>query len=152
MIAGPPRLAGAAAEALGNLGAEKAVPSLIRCLEERQDCPYNEIGYAFLKLGSHWAQDAFIAGLNDERWWMILTNLKGLAKTSSPEAINIISGYLQDPDEKIRRSVVWILRNSKSHQAIEPLEKVLDDPDFEVRLYARDAIKYLEQQNQDRLR
>jgi len=147
LISGSPRLAGAAADALGNLGAEKAVPSLIRCLEERDDCPYNEVGHALLKLGSNRAEDAFLAGLKDERWWMILSNLKGLAETNSPEAINVISSYLQDPDVKIRRSVVWILRNSKSPQAIEPLKQVLDDPDFEVRLYARDTIAYLEKQN-----
>jgi len=146
------RLAGASAEALGNMGAEETLPALIRCLEERIDCPYNEIGNALLKLGSYRAADAFIAGLKDERWWMILTSLKGLAKTNSPDAIKIISSYLQDPDVKIRRSVVWILRNSKSHQAIEPLKQVLDDPDFEVRLYARDAIEYLKKQTQDRLR
>jgi len=143
LISGPPRLAGAAAEALGNLGAVEAVPSLIRCLEEREDCPYNEVGFALLKLGSNRAKDAFLAGLNDERWWSKLTSLKGLAETNSPEAIKIISSYLQDPDVKIRRSVVWILRNSKSPQAIEPLKQVLDDPDFEVRLYARDALHQL---------
>jgi HEAT repeat protein len=35
------------------------------------------------------------------------------------------------------------LRNNKSPQATEPLKQVLDDPDFKVRLYARDAIDYL---------
>ncbi|MBN2244984.1 MAG: HEAT repeat domain-containing protein [Candidatus Aminicenantes bacterium] len=146
LISGSSRMAGAAAEALGNLGAEEAIPSLIFCLEERVDCPYNEVGQALLKLGSDRAKDAFIAGLNDERWWIKLTSLKGLAEINSPEEIRIVSSYLQDPDENIRRAVVWILRNSGSVQAIEPLKKALDDPDFEVRLYARDAIEHLKKQ------
>ena len=84
-----------------------------------------------------------MTSINDVRWWSKLTSLRGLAETKSPEAIKVISSYLQDPDVKIRRSVVWILKNSKSPQAIEPLKKVLDDPDFEVRLYARDALHHI---------
>ncbi len=134
-------IAGAAAEALGRIGDQEAVAPLIECLEEQENCPYNEVGWALRKLGSERTLDAFIAGLKDETWWRRGANASALGETKSEKAIEPLIDALKDENEQVRRSIVLALMEIESEKAVQALTESLMDEDFEVRIYAKEALK-----------
>lgn len=138
----PKPTAGAAAIGLGKIGSIKEVEPLVQCLKKREDCPYNEVGNALLKLGSEeMAINAFIAGLADERWYIRALNVKDLGTIRSKKARISIIKTLKDPNERVRRRAVLALKGTRSEDVLRALKEALKDSDFEVRLYARDALK-----------
>lgn len=136
----------AAAEALGELGFQDTIPLLIRCLEERRDCPFNQVGEALRKLGSPRAADAFARGLEMTTWWQRCTAIRGLAELGTSQALRLVISTLDDPEPKVRRTAVWVLREfpatmaSRIRAALTPMQS---DPDLEVRLYAGDTLRRL---------
>jgi len=144
LLKGSSRDAGAAAQALGALGNPTSVPILIQRLEKPGDCPCVQIGQALRTLGSDRAIDAFRAGLQDDHWWIRGESLRGLAALHSPAAIQLLIEALRDSEARVRQTAVWILGDSGSPAAVTPLAEMLEDPDFEVRLYAREALRKLQ--------
>lgn len=145
LSASPPALAAAAAEALGQMGHPASIAPLLQCLEQRRDCPFNQVAEALRRLGSPRALDAFSAGLQTAAWWQRGTALQGLAALGTPAALRQVTSALNDPEPKVRRTAVWVLR--KFPRALAPrirqaLEALQSDPDLEVRLYAQDTLEY----------
>ena len=58
---------------------------------------------------------------------------------------------LQDEQVKVRRNAVIVCILSGDPRVIEPLKSVFEDEDFEVRFYARQGVKRLENQIFDNL-
>lgn len=134
-------MAGAAAEALGQIGDQEAVNPLIKCLDDGGNCPYNEVGWALWELDSERSLDAFIAGLKDETWWRRGANASALGEMKSEKAIEPLIDALKDENEQVRRSIVLALMEIESEKAVQALTESLMDEDFEVRIYAKEALK-----------
>ena len=134
-------IAGAAAEALGRIGDQEAVAPLIRCLEEQENCPYNEVGWALRELDSERSVDAFIAGLKDETWWRRSASATALGTINSEKCIGPLTGALKDENNQVRCAVVLSLMEIKSQKTVKALTEALKDEDFEVRMYAKEALK-----------
>jgi HEAT repeat protein len=136
------KVTGAAAGALGELGAMEAIPPLIQCLEQLPDCPYDVVGEALWKLGSERAVDAWIMGLKKGTWWYPRAYCAAeLGKNKLEQGIPALQKAVKDSSVEVRRAAVLSLMEFQSEQTIETLRGAMDDEDFEVRMYAKEALK-----------
>jgi HEAT repeat protein/protein-S-isoprenylcysteine O-methyltransferase Ste14 len=133
---------GAAAQALGELGAKEAIGPLIQCFEEMPNCPYDLVGTALWKLNSERAVDAWIAGLKRGSWWYPRAFCAAeLGKNKLEKGLTPLQEALKDESPEVRRAAVLALMEFRSGKTIETLRKALADRDFEVRMYAKEALK-----------
>jgi HEAT repeat protein/protein-S-isoprenylcysteine O-methyltransferase Ste14 len=133
---------GAAAQALGELGAKEAIGPLIQCFEEMPNCPYDLVGTALWKLNSERAVDAWIAGLKRGSWWYPRAFCAAeLGKNKLEKGLTPLQEALKDESPEVRRAAVLALMEFRSGKTIEALRKALADRDFEVRMYAKEALK-----------
>jgi len=134
--------AGAAAQALGELGAEEAIGPLIQCFEEMPNCPYDSIGTALWKLNSERAVDAWIAGLKKGSWWYPRAFCAAeLGKNKLEKGLLPLKEALKDTSPEVRRAAVLALMEFRSGETIGAIREALADEDFEVRMYAEEALK-----------
>jgi HEAT repeat protein/protein-S-isoprenylcysteine O-methyltransferase Ste14 len=133
---------GAAAQALGELGAKEAIGPLIQCFEEMPNCPYDLVGTALWKLNSERAVDAWIAGLKKGSWWYPRAFCAAeLGKNKLEKGLTPLQDALKDESPEVRRAAVLALMEFRSGKTIEALREALADKDFEVRMYAKEALK-----------
>lgn len=136
------KLTGAAAVALGEQGKQEAIAPLVRCLEERPDCPYNVVGDALWKLRSDRAIDAWIMGLEKGTWWYARAACAtALGRNKLEKGIEPLQEALKDTSVEVRRAAVLALMEFQSEKISEALRTMLNDNDLEVRMYAEDALR-----------
>ena len=63
-----------------------------------------------------------------------------LSRSGNPKAIIALTGQLQNPDERVRVSVIRALSHFDQSQLIEPLRQALSDPAVSVRISAAEAL------------
>jgi len=134
--------ADAAAQALGDLGAKEAIEPLIQCFEESPNCPYDRVGTALWKMGSDRAVDAWIAGLKKASWlYSRAFCASELGRLKLEKGLGPLQDCLKDESPEVRRAAVLALIEFRSEKTISALREALADKDFEVRLYAKEALK-----------
>ena len=132
----------AAVQALGEMGAQEAIEPLVQCFEEMPNCPYHLVGEALRKLGSERAVDAWIAGLKKGSWWYPRAACAAeLAKNKLEKGLPALQESLKNESPDVRRAAVLALMEFRSEKTINSLREALADKDFEVRMYAKDALK-----------
>jgi len=129
--------------ALGEIGEKEAVEPLIDCFEKRKNCDYYLVGAALKNLDSEKAEDAFILGLKDDRWWIQASCAEELGKIKSEKSIRALLTALKEGNKYVRRASVLALDGVKSKQVVDALNNSLSDEDFEVRIYAKEVLKKL---------
>ncbi len=132
---------GWAAWALGEMRAKETIEPLIRCLEEWEDYDYYKVGMALKKLGSNRSIDVFIAGLHRGPWWMQTACATALGESQSEKAIDPLITALKEGQEQLRRAAVFALSSYQSEKTVKALQSAQSDEDWEVRLYAEEALK-----------
>jgi HEAT repeat protein len=136
------RISGVAAEALGEMGVKEAVEPLVRCFEETPNCPYDAVGGALMKLNSDRAADAWISGLKKGSWWYPRVSCaNALGKHKFEKALEPLHEALGDTSREVRRAVVLALMEIGSPKSLEVLRGAQKDNDFEVRIYAGEALR-----------
>jgi HEAT repeat protein/protein-S-isoprenylcysteine O-methyltransferase Ste14 len=132
----------AVAEVLGSIGATEATGPLIACVEKRADCPYDAVGGALWKFNSDRAVDAWIAGVKKGSWWFPRAAcVEALGKHRLTRGLPCLHEAADDTSKEVRRAVVLALMEIASDESVEVLRSAVDDDDFEVRLYAREALR-----------
>ena len=132
----------AAAGALGELGAREAIEPIVQCYEKMSDCPYHAIGDALWKLNSDRAVDVWITGVKKGSWWFSRASCAtALGKNKLEVGIGSLEEALKDASAEVRRAAVLALMEFRSEKTINALRGVLEDKDFEVRMYAEEALK-----------
>lgn len=81
--------------------------------------------------------------LAEDSYWVRGSIVDGLGVLGSEEALPILEGSLCDEHEWVRRETVLALLQIGSPAARPALEAALADEDFEVRVYAAEALKRL---------
>ncbi|MBN1482085.1 DUF1295 domain-containing protein [candidate division KSB1 bacterium] len=127
--------------ALGEIGSKDAVQPLIDYFEQDKDCDYHLVGEALQKLGSECAADVYIAGLQSDTWWVQCACATALGESNSEKGFAPLINALHHGEAKLRRAVVLALSKYPAEQAESTLRQALDDEDWEVRLYAKAALK-----------
>lgn len=136
------RIVAPAAAALGERGAGEAIGPLVRCFEESASCPYDVVGEALWKLTSDRAIDAWIAGLKNGSWWYPRAACAtALGRVKAGRGIEPLAEVLGDSDPRVRRAAVLALMDIGSEKALGRLEGATQDIDFEVRIYANEAVE-----------
>ena len=81
--------------------------------------------------------------LDDDFWYYRITALKSMMRIDFEKAKPYLYQHLEDEDSNVRREVVYMLLDSLPADAVPHLEKVTHDEDWDVRFYARQAIKQI---------
>lgn len=142
------RVSWAAIRGLGEIGAVEATDTLLYYLKHPDiQISRDRILQTMSKLGcSHifpYLENQFYS----EVWYHRSGALRSMAETDPVLAKPYLYKALDDADEKVRRDVVSILLEMLPEDAIPHLQKLIDDDCWDVRFYARQAIKLIEKEN-----
>jgi protein-S-isoprenylcysteine O-methyltransferase Ste14 len=135
-----------AAVALGDLGAGTAVEPLIDLLEEDAGTLRLAAAGALGRIDAAEAVAPLVEALGDPRPWTRAAVVEALGAIGSEDAVEPLLALLDDRTEAVhvRRAVVVALSQIRSSRAGPALRRALDDPDREVRIYAAEALRTLE--------
>ncbi|MEE4311847.1 MAG: HEAT repeat domain-containing protein [candidate division KSB1 bacterium] len=110
--------------------------------DENGSCRYHA-ARALEKIGTEDVIDVLVSGLQDEAQYVRVACVNSLAFISSAKTVPPLISALNQESADVRRAAVLALILKGSKDAIASLQLLHDDPDWEVRLYAAEAIKML---------
>jgi HEAT repeat protein len=132
--------------ALGNLGDKRAVPGLIKVLENDKNENIRSIAAEALgKLDDKQAIKPLIKALKDPDWGVRVDAVYafGRLKDFSKDAIPYIIESLRDEDETVRMTAARVLGDFKDMRAVDPLCKTLGDKNQRVKTAAISSLGLL---------
>jgi len=138
------RVRSSAIIAAGEIKSDLAVDSLKAMLiNPRQEnhlfCIYGALG----AIGDPDAVPALALGLEGGERYNQISALNAILEIDPDAGLSYAIAELQDENVEVRRNAVILCIQSGNHKAIEPLKKLYNDDDFEVRFYARQGVKRL---------
>lgn len=134
-----------AAIALAKIADDHTADRLIRLYHNHTDPDtLSALSNALHHICTEKAWDIYIIGLQDERWYRRTAVLTTLYNTNAKKAWPYIYQSLTDEDVNVRRTAVTLILMGLPSDAPGHLEHILDDCDFEIRFFAREAIKRIE--------
>ncbi len=125
----------AAAESLGKLKAPRAIEPLIAVFDDVQ-----WKAHAAVTAMGRAALGPLKKTLEHEDPKLRIGAVKALGAMKTPEAIDLVMAAIGDKNHDVRRTVVWVLKESKDPRAARTLEVALDDKDPYVRSWAARAL------------
>jgi HEAT repeat protein len=129
-----------AADALGEIGDERAVEPLIKALrDDNVHCAAEALG----NIGDVRAVEPLIKALEDEEWRVRYYAARALIIIMDARAVEPLIGALEDETWAVRGNAAYALGEIGDARAVEPLIKVLGDESDEVRDAAKEALKKL---------
>ncbi len=139
------RVRSSAIQALGEIKSENAADSLAAMLiRPRQDNNTFHIYGALGAIGDPDAIPVLAAGLEGGEHYVQISALNAILEIDPEVGLNWAFKELLDEKAEVRRNAVIVCIQSDDPRAIEPLRSVFEDEDFEVRFYARQGVKRLE--------
>lgn len=132
-----------AADYLGEIGDDRAVPALIEALKDESDVSWlaaRSLGM----IGDRRAIDPLIESLGSPEKWLRQGAAWALGKIGDEKAIEPLIPILQDQKKDVRKNAAWALGIIGDERAIEPLTRLQQDEDEGVRQAAKvalDAVK-----------
>ena len=134
----------AAVRSLGSLKASEAEDELLGLLNsENKIVKANVLLEALSNIGCAEIMPYLEESLNNDFWYYRASALKSMMRIDLEKAKPYLYQHLEDEDPNVRREVVYMLLDSLPADAVPYLEKVTDDEDWDVRFYARQAIKQI---------
>jgi HEAT repeat protein len=133
-----------AANALAVIGDTSAVPALERAIDEMENFPYFTVGNALHSLGSGRAEECFYMGVNSDNVYTRAACVEALGRIDSENARSSVRKALEDSEDRVRRAAILALMEAPAPSNAEAVKDALNDTDFEVRLYAKEALKRIE--------
>lgn len=135
-----------AVRALGDMHATSARDTLMYFLESnspgfRQDVLLSSLA----SLGSVEIIPLLEKNLENAEWYQWAANIRNILKLDRNSALGHLFDGLEDEDPLIRRESVYIILEELPSDAIPYLEKVTSDKQWEVRFYARQAIRLIKE-------
>ena len=161
---GPARAS--AAEQLGELKDERALPALIHALQEKSSEPASPskpadffasrasirgnvpvaAARALGRLGDSKAIPALLSIAQTPHTELRITVFEALAKLRANEAVPAARKALSDTNQRVRRWAGVLLKEVGAREALPELRQALSDPDPGVRLQAAQAIEKMQDQ------
>jgi HEAT repeat protein len=132
-------------ELLNLTQSEKAIPELVKALNDEDSYVRWRAADALGKIGSDAAINELVKALNDEDSYVRWRAADALGKIGSDAAINELVKALNDEDSYVRWRAADALGKIGSDAAINELVKALNDEDSYVRWRAADALVKLAQ-------
>lgn len=129
-----------AVAALGELACTAATEPIIRLLEQGDRHLTAPCVGALGNMKNPQARNALLQQMGHEDHWVRTVLAGTLANYPDPESRKAILALLGDEHEWVRRSAALALLKLEDPLTKDALQKALDDPDWEVRLYAGEAL------------
>jgi HEAT repeat protein/protein-S-isoprenylcysteine O-methyltransferase Ste14 len=136
-----------AAGALGKIGAEKAVEPLMHLLKDESDPVIFVTATALGRIGSERAVGPLIRSLGQPNNWNRKAVVTALWNIGSEKAVGPLLDLLEEENlnASVKREIMVAFLKIGSPKTESALKKALNDEDAEVRIYAREALKRLEE-------
>lgn len=142
-----PRVRNNAARALGAIGDTSATRPLFKHLDSLHDIGFrNNLLLALSHLKAKETIPYLIPILTDSLWYSRTMALIAITEIDSLQARPFVYQALHDPHPRVRRQAVDILLFAPHPEALPYLETIANDPDFETRFYARQAIRLIQKE------
>ncbi|NEO12025.1 MULTISPECIES: HEAT repeat domain-containing protein [unclassified Moorena] len=125
---------------LGITQSEKAIPELIKSLDNKNLYVRISAAEALGEIGTEATIDPLIKFLDDPDPSVRISAASALGKIGTETRIEPLIKSLDDPDYSVRRMAVSALGEIGTEVAIDRLIKSLDDPDYSVRKMAVSAL------------
>ena len=135
--------------ALGEIGSKEAVEPLISRMEKDENLHYLAIGDALGKLGSDRAVDAYVKGLSKGPWWMQSGCAAALGEMRDEKGFEPLIETLRTGEARVRRAAVLAIAKYPVAQAEPVLQEALQDEDWEVQMYAKDALEKIKKSKEE---
>jgi len=137
-----------AVRGLGELKAKEAEDTLIYFIENpREGVSLDLLLEALSKIGSHKIMPTLEKRIQDSVWYHTTAALRSMTRIDFNTAKKYLYESLEDERPLVRREAVYMLLDSLPVDAVPHLEKVLNDEHWEIRFYARQAIKKINEKN-----
>jgi protein-S-isoprenylcysteine O-methyltransferase Ste14 len=130
--------------ALGAIGSSDCVGSMLPLLDDPE--PYVQLAAlrSLAQLGAEEILERAEDPLRSPDAWVRVAAVEALASLGSADAVPLVIERLHDEKAFVRRSAAAALLEIGSPQAVDALERASrEDEDWEVRLYAAEALKQL---------
>lgn len=139
------RVRSTAVQSISRMGSEACLGPLLDILSGSPEAGFRIWIYEGLgMIGSEAPWDVLVSGLSDSLAFARAASLKALSRINPGRSGDLVIRALQDRDPHVRREAVFILMREKPGRAADALRGVLEDEDFDVRFYARQAIRMIE--------
>ena len=144
------RVAGAAVQGLGELEAEEAADTLLYFLEHtKEGISRNRLLATLSRLHCIKIIPYLEQQMQDSLWYRYTGALRSMVRMDIKIAKPYIYASLKDERPEVRRDAVNILLETLPQDAIPYLGTVTDDESWEVRFYAKQAIRLIEEKHKE---
>ncbi len=134
----------AAIRALGNLQVVEATDTLMYFLENKMEGYRQDLLLdALARLGSTGIIPYLEDGIDNKVWHEWSGCIRTMMRVDREKALSYVYSGLESDDPEVRKQAVYILLSELPPDAVPHLEKVCSDKEWEVRFYARQAIKLI---------
>ncbi len=131
--------------ALGNLQAHEAEKDLLAMIENpRAGVKTDQVLLALSKLGCVQIMPYLEERIENGKWYQVSIALASMMKINTELGLPHIYKALEDDRVLVRREAVNLLLEYLPRDAIQPLQNVVNDENWEVGFYAQQAIKLIE--------
>jgi protein-S-isoprenylcysteine O-methyltransferase Ste14 len=140
------RVINSAIHSLGEMGAVQAKDTLYYLLTHPvEGVRRNLLFSALTNLGCKRLVPFLEESLKDSIWYHYTGALRNYIKVDYEMAKVHLYNSLEDSRHEVRREAVYMILDSLPHDAIPHLEKVIHDEHWEIRFYAKQAIRLIEE-------
>ncbi len=135
---------GYALRSLAKIGAREAAKPMMRLLDDPDEWVRTMAVRSLAELGVEEIADRVIEGLSNPSEWIQIEYINALGTLGTDKGLPAIMKHLKDEKPSVRRAAVVALIKIDSLAAREALQQASNDEDWEVRVYAAEALKHLE--------
>jgi protein-S-isoprenylcysteine O-methyltransferase Ste14 len=132
-----------AAFGLGELKAGEATDKLILLLNDQKGSVRGSAAVALAKIGSRKAINPLIESLTGEEKYTLCAKIDALGKLKAERAVSRLVILVKDDDAMVRQATAVALANIRSPLAKDALKEAMNDENWEVRIYASEALKMI---------
>ena len=136
---------------MGELKAGEAADTLLYFLDNPREGVYHDLLLTALsKMGCTRIMPLLEKRLQDSVWYHHTAALRSMLRIDSTAAKQHIYAALEDENPLVRREAVNMLLETLPGDAVPYLERVTQDEQWDVRFYARQAIRLINEKTRDR--
>jgi protein-S-isoprenylcysteine O-methyltransferase Ste14 len=133
-----------AARALGRIGAPEAKVPLLGLADDPDRVTRRIVNRALTELKAEEVVGHLVVQLRDSLVWVRIGAAEDLGVFASKDAVPVLVEQLNHENPALRRAVVVALMQIGAPDALPALREAAYDEDWEVRVYAAEAVKHLE--------
>lgn len=134
---------GRAIGSLARLHAIEAAVAIRVCMDDPEDWVRRTAALTLAEFGVQEILDDLILGAQRPEWYARIAYIDALGVLGSAHGLPVLIERLNDPEAAVRRAAVIALMRIGSPDAIPGLEGAARDVDWEVRVYAAEALRCL---------